>query len=95
MRLPRLVLLPLCAGLTAGAYHLVLFTNQLNLYRGGTYRGSVAAQAVVVLAIFACIEVMRTERRVQLRALAGAFAAPLLAVTAWLLWQGVLRSIPM
>lgn len=89
MRLPRFVLLAVCAALLAVAYYLVLGTSWGNLYHAGSYRGAVLAHAVLVLAVFACAEVIRSEKQVQLRALAGAFGAPLLAVIAWLFWAGL------
>lgn len=93
MRIPRLVLLCACAGLTALAYYLVLFTNWGNLYRGDSYLGAAATGAVIVLAVFACLEVMRTEKLVPLRALAGALGVPLLLVILLTLWYGVRRYV--
>jgi hypothetical protein len=93
MRIPRIVLVPLCALLVAGAYYLVLFTNLANPYRGGTFRGTVLTDAVAVLAAFACLEVVRTERIVAIRALAGAFGAPLLLVIGLTLWYGLARYV--
>jgi pantothenate kinase len=93
VRLPRALLLVICAELTALAYYLVLFTNVGNLYHGGSYWGVVLTQAVAVLAIFSCVEVMRTEKVTALRALAGAFGVPLLLVTLLLLWYGVRRYL--
>jgi hypothetical protein len=94
MRLPRSALLIFCACLTALAYYFVLFTNLGNYYyHRGTYAGKVAADAVVVLAAFSCIEVLRTERRIAFRALAGALAVPLVLVMLLVLWYGVRRYI--
>ena len=93
MRIPRRVLLPACAGLTALAYYLVLFTNWGNLYHGASHRGATATGAVIVLAVFACLEVMRTEKLVPLRALAGALGVPLLLVILLTLWYGVRRYV--
>jgi hypothetical protein len=94
VRLPRSALLFLCASLTALAYYFVLFANLGNYYyHRGTYVGKVAADAVVVLAAFSCIEVLRTERRIALRALAGALAAPLVLVMLLVLWYGVRRYV--
>jgi hypothetical protein len=89
--LPRIVLLLACAGLTGLAYYLVLFTNIGNVYHGGTFPGTVMTQAVAVFAVFSCIEVMRTEKVVALRALAGAVGAPLVLVTLLTVWYGVRR----
>jgi hypothetical protein len=86
-------LLVICAELTALAYYLILFTNVGNLYHGGSYGGVVLTQAVAVLAIFSCVEVMRTEKVTAFRALAGAFGVPLVLVTLLLLWYGVRRYL--
>jgi hypothetical protein len=91
VRLPRIVLLPVCAGLTGLAYYLILFTNIGNVYHGGTFPGTVMTQTVAVFAVFSCIEVMRTERVLPLRALAGAVGVPLVLVTLLTLWYGVRR----
>ena len=93
MRLPRLVLLPACAGLTALAYYLILFTNWGNYYRSSTYLGTVVTGAVAVLAVFACIEVIRTEKATPIRAVAGAVAFPLFLVVLLILWLGVRRYL--
>lgn len=89
MRVPRSVLLAACAVLTALAYYLVLFTTWGSLYRGTSYRTFVATDAVEVLAAFACLEVVRTEKAVPLRALAGAVGVPLLLVALLTFWYGV------
>jgi len=91
VRLPRIVLLVVCVELTALAYYLILFTNLGNLYLGASYVGAVVTQAVDVLAIFSCLEVMRTEKSVAVRALAGAFGVPLVLATLLMLWYGVRR----
>jgi hypothetical protein len=93
LRLPRALLLPLSAALTASAYYLILFTDWGNPYHGGSYRGAVATDAVAVLAAFACVEVMRTDRAVPVRALAGALGAPLVLVLALMLWYGLRRYL--
>jgi pantothenate kinase len=93
VRLPRKMLLVICAELTALAYYLILFTNVGNLYHGGSYGGVVVTQAVAVLAIFSCVEVMRTEKVTAFRALAGAFGVPLVLVTLLMLWYGVRRYL--
>ena len=79
--------------LTALAYYLILVRDWSNPYRGGNYPGAVLTQGVAVLAAFACVEVMRTERTVPVRALAGALGAPLVLVIALLLWYGVRRHV--
>ena len=89
LRVPRVLLLVVCAELTALAYYLILFTNYGNLYFGRSYGGVELTEAVAVLAIFACAEVMRTEKLVALRALAGAFGAPLVAATLLMFWIGL------
>ena len=94
MRPPRSALLFLCASLTALAYYFVLFANLGNYYYyRGTYVSRVAGDAVVVLAAFSCIEVLRTERRIALRAVAGALAVPLVLVMLLVLWYGVRRYV--
>ena len=93
VRLPRTLLLVICVELTALAYYLILFTNVGNLYHGGSYGGVVVTQTVAVLAIFLCLEVMRTEKVTAIRALAGAFGAPLVLVTLLMLWYGVRRYL--
>ena len=93
MRLPRVVLLLLWGALTSLAYYLILFTNWGNYYLGASYRGAVLTQAMVVLAIFSCVEVYRTEKPVPLRALAGAVGVPLALATLLMLWYGVRRYV--
>jgi energy-coupling factor transporter transmembrane protein EcfT len=93
MRIPKSALLSLLAVLTVSAYYLVLFTNWGNPYHGGSYRGAVFSQAVAVLAVFACLEVIRTEKAFFIRALAGALGVPLVAVIALTLWYGLRRYI--
>ena len=95
LRLPRVVLLVVCAELTALAYYLILFTNLGNLYLGASFGGAVLTQGVAVLAIFACLEVIRTEKVMALRALAGAFGAPLLAACLLMFWIGLRRYLEM
>ena len=91
MRLPRIALLIVCVALTALAYYLILFTNWGNAFHGATYLGVVLRDVVTVLAILACLEVLRTEKVTALRALAGAFGVPLVLVTLLMLWYGVRR----
>jgi hypothetical protein len=93
LRLPRIVLLALCVVLTALAYYCILFTNWGNPYHGASYRNAVIAQAVVVLAVFCCLEVVRSERVLALRAVAGALGVPLLLVTLLVFWYGVRRYV--
>lgn len=81
MRVPRLVLLLACAGLVACAYYLTLFTNWGHVYRGASYPRAVVVHVATVLAAFACLEVMRSERSMPIRALAGALGGPLVLVT--------------
>src|SRR6478609_6695533 len=95
LRVPRVLLLVVCAELTALAYYLILFTNLGNVYLGSGYKGAVLTQGVSVLAIFCCVEVMRTEKHMALRALAGAFGAPLVAATLLMVWIGVRRYLDM
>jgi uncharacterized membrane protein (UPF0182 family) len=90
VRIPRFVLLALCVLLTAAAYYLILFTQLASPYRG-SYGGAVITDVVAVLAIFACLEVIRTERVTAARAVAGALAAPLLLVILLTLWYGLRR----
>ena len=93
MSVPRPALWLLCAALTALAYYLVLFTSYGNPYHGGSYLGAVLTEAVTVLAAFACAEVVRTERLVPVRAVAGALGVPLVLVVALTLWYGIRRYI--
>ena len=95
LRVPRVLLLVVCAELTALAYYLILFTNFGNVYLGRSYGGALVTQAVAVLAIFACVEVMRTEKLMALRALAGALGAPLAAATLLMFWIGLRRYLQM
>lgn len=93
MRLPRTVLLCVCAGLSLLAYDLVLFTDWGNAYHGGSYQGAVTTQAFAVLAAFSCLEVVRSERVMAFRALAGALGVPLLLVLLLTLWYGARRYV--
>ena len=93
MQLPRVVLLPVTVALTALAYYLILFTNWSNFYLGASFPRLAATQAVIVLAVFSCMEVMRSEKAVAVRALAGAVGVPLALVTLLLLWLGVRRYV--
>lgn len=93
MRVPRTLLLPVCLALTALAYYLILFTTWATPYHGGGYRGVVMTQAVAALAIFACLEVLRTERITAIRAVAGALAFPLVLVILLTLWYGLRRHV--
>lgn len=91
MRIPRPVLLSLFAALTASAYYLILFTNLGNAYYAGSYRGAVLTDVVAVLATFACIEVVRAEKVLAVRAVAGALAVPLVLVMLLMFWYGLRR----
>src|SRR4051812_15240627 len=93
MRIPRPALLSLLVVLTGSAYYLVLFKNWANPYRGGGDLHMFVTQGVAVLAAFACFEVIRTEKAVALRALAGALGFPLLLVIALTLWYGIRRHV--
>lgn len=93
MRLPRFALLVLCTVLTAAAYYLILFTNWGNYYYGATYLKTVVTEALVVLAVFSCVEVMRSEKVTALRAIAGAVGVPLFLVMLLIFWQGVRRYV--
>jgi hypothetical protein len=86
-------LLLLFVVLAASAYYLVLFTNAGNPYHGGTYRGAILMDTVAVLAVFAGVEIIRTERVVAIRALAGALSFPLASVIVLTLGYGVYRYI--
>ncbi|MEJ5991653.1 hypothetical protein WG902_16740 [Ramlibacter sp. PS3R-8] len=93
MRLPRPLLLSLFVVLAASAYYLVLFTGAGNPYRGGTFRGAILMDAVAVLAVFAGVEIIRTEREIAIRALAGALSFPLALVVVVTFGFGVQRYI--
>lgn len=96
MRLPRPLLLPLCAILTAAAYYLILFTDQGNYYRQGRpVVDAVGFDAAVVLAAFACWEVFRTERITPVRAVAAAVGVPLALFVLATLLYGVRRYVPL
>jgi 4-amino-4-deoxy-L-arabinose transferase-like glycosyltransferase len=93
VRVPRVALLLLWAVLTAVTYFLVLFTNFGNPYHGGTYFGTVVTETVGVLATFAGLEIIRTEKIVPLRAIAGAVGVPLVLVILLTFWYGVRRYV--
>lgn len=95
MRLPRTLLLPLCAVLTAAAYGLVLFTDLGNAFRVGSPAAAVAFDAVVVLAAFSCWEVFRTERLTPVRAVAAAVGVPLALFVLATLLYGLRRHVPL
>jgi hypothetical protein len=79
VRVPRHLLLSLFVVLAASAYYLIFFTNAGNPYLG-TYREVILMDAVAVLAVFLGLEIIRTDRAVPVRALAGALSFPLAAV---------------
>ncbi|MCC2673512.1 MAG: hypothetical protein K0R58_459 [Ramlibacter sp.] len=79
MRVPQPLLLSLFVALAASAYYLIFFTNAGNPYLG-TYREVIFMDAVAVLAVFFGVEIIRTERVVPIRALAGALSFPLASV---------------
>ena len=91
MQLPGKPLLALWGVLTLLSYYLVLFTAWGNAWQGARPWQEVATQAVVVVAAFLCLEVVRTEKRVALRAVAGAVGFPLALVTLLTLWYGLRR----
>ena len=93
MKLPRRLLLPLWIVLVLTAYYLVVFTNVAYVYHGGSRIGTVVVDAAVVLAAFSSWEVFRTERLVQVRAVAVAVGVPLVLVALLTLWLGVLRHV--
>jgi hypothetical protein len=89
VQLPRKTLLALWSVLTPLAYYLVLFTNWGHRYQGSGPLRALAAEAAVVLAAFACLEVLRREKLVALRAVAGALGFPLVLVALLTLWYGL------
>ena len=89
----RKILLVVCAALTVLAYALFLLSNWGNPYHGGSYFGTVVTESVMVLAAFACLEVLRTEKIVAFRAVAAAAGFPLLLVLVVTLWYGVRRYL--
>lgn len=89
----RRLLLFVCAALTVLAYSLFLLTNWGSPYHGGSYFGTVVTESVMVLAAFACVEVLRSEKVVALRAIAAAVGFPLLLALAVTLWLGVRRYL--
>ena len=92
MRIPPTLLLPLAAGLALLAYYLILFTNGANPYLNGRYELTVLTQGAIGLGAASCLEVVRSDKRTAVRALAGALAAPLLLVLALLAWYGLRRQ---
>ena len=92
MRIPTTVLLPVAAALALLAYYLVLFTNGANPYLGARYEITVVTQGAIVLAVAACLEVVRSDKRTAFRAVAGALAAPLVLVLVLLAWYGLRRQ---
>jgi hypothetical protein len=92
VQLPRKVLLPLCAALTVLAYYLVLFAGWAN-YHGGSPFQTVMTDGLLVVAAFSCLEVVRTERLLPIRAIAGAVGLPLVLVTLLVLWYGLRRYV--
>lgn len=91
VHLPRKLLLPLAIALTGLAYYLVLFTDWPSYYHGGGPLHTVIADVVVVLGAFSCWELFRTERIVQVRAVAAAVGFPLTLVALAMLWYGLRR----
>lgn len=93
MRLPRNLLLVLWVALTLLAYYLVLFTPWSAYAPAGRPLPTIITETCIVLAAFACLEVLRSEKLVQLRALAGAVGFPLVMVTLLTLWLGARRYL--
>ncbi|NML45250.1 hypothetical protein HHL11_15960 [Ramlibacter sp. G-1-2-2] len=93
MRLPRSLLLVLWAVLTLFAYYLLLFTPWSAYAPAGVPLRTILTEACVVLAAFTCLEVLRSEERVQLRALAGAVGFPLAVVLLLTMWIGLRRYL--
>jgi hypothetical protein len=91
VQLPRKPLLALWGAFTLLSYYLVLFTPWGNSWQGARPWQEVLTQAVVVVAAFSCLEVVRTEKLVALRAVAGAVGFPLALVTLLTLWYGIKR----
>ena len=93
MRLGRIPLLAIWVALTGTAYGLILFTNWGNAYHGGSPLGVVVTDLIVALAVLSCVEVMRSERVLAFRAVAGAVGVPLVLVTLLTLWYGARRYL--
>jgi hypothetical protein len=91
VRLPRRLLLPLWAALTLAAYYLLLFTQWGNRYHGGSPVKALVTDAAIVFAAFSSLEVLRTEKKVPLRAVAAAVGLPLALVALLTLWFGLQR----
>ena len=92
MHLPRKLLLVLCGTLTPLAYYMILFTRWGNS-PGASPTYTLLVEGVVVLAAFCCWEVVRTEKLVPVRAVAGAVGVPLALVTLLTLWYGLRRYL--
>lgn len=93
MQLPRTILLSLCALLTATAYYLLLCTTWASTYRGGSPIHNAVTYAAIVLAASCCLEVLRSDPAVPVRAVAGAVGFPLVLVTLLTLWHGLRRFL--
>jgi hypothetical protein len=93
VHLPRTVLLSLCALLTATAYYLLLFTTWASTYQGSSPTRNVITYAAIMLAAFCCLEVLRNDPAVPVRAVAGAVGFPLVLVTLLTLWYGLRRFV--
>jgi hypothetical protein len=93
VQLPRIVLLALSALVTATAYYLLLFTTWASTYQGGSPIRNVIAYAAIVLGASCCLEVLRSDPAVPVRAVAGAVGFPLVLVTLLTLSYGLRRFV--
>lgn len=93
MQLPRIVLLSLAALLTATAYYLLLCTTWAGTYQGSSPLKNAITHGVIVLAGACCLEVLRSDKAVPVRAVAGAVGFPLVLVALLTLWYGLRRHL--
>jgi len=93
LRLPRIPLLVGWALLSVCAYGLMWFTPWGDFSPTATPPHTVLVETTMVLAGFASWEVLRTERIVAFRAVAGAVGFPIALVLLWTLWYGLRRHL--
>ncbi|MBS1144920.1 MAG: hypothetical protein H6R14_2326 [Proteobacteria bacterium] len=89
MSLNRKFLIPIWLVLSLVAYYLFLMTQLGNYYHGGNAIGKSIEDAIGVLAVFASLEIFRTERSRLARIAAVLMATPLVMVLSLELWFGI------
>ncbi len=85
----RKFLIPLWLVISFIAYYLFLMTQLGNYYHGGNVISKISEDAIGVLAVFACLEIFRTERARLARITAVLIATPLVMVLGLELWFGI------